>query len=67
MRSENKQKLSDEAGEQSWVLWFMPVILATQEVEVRRIGVRSQPGLIVRETHLEKTLHKKESGSRYRS
>jgi hypothetical protein len=30
--------------------WLTPVILATQEAEIRRIGVRSQPWLIVHET-----------------
>jgi hypothetical protein len=35
-----------EAGHQ----WFTPVILATQEVEIRRIEVESQPGQIVCET-----------------
>jgi hypothetical protein len=33
-----------------------PVILDTQEAEIRRIMIQSQPGQIV----LEKTLHKKE-------
>jgi hypothetical protein len=28
----------------------MPIILATQEAEIRRIVVRSQPGEIVQET-----------------
>jgi hypothetical protein len=37
----------------------MPVILATQEAEIRRIAVPSQPGQIVRETYLDKTHHKK--------
>jgi hypothetical protein len=36
----------------------MPVILATQEAEIRRIAVRSQPGQIVHETQLKKTHHK---------
>jgi hypothetical protein len=34
------------------------VILATQEAEIRRISVRSQPRQIVFETLCQKTLHK---------
>jgi hypothetical protein len=30
--------------------WLTPVILATQEAEIRRIAVRSQPMQIVHET-----------------
>jgi hypothetical protein len=40
----------------------MPVILATQAAEVRRIAVRNQPGQIVRETLSQKTLHKNKAG-----
>jgi hypothetical protein len=36
----------------------MPVILATQETEIRRITVQSQHWQIVRETLSQKTLHK---------
>jgi hypothetical protein len=39
--------------------WLTPVILATQEAEMRRITVRSQPGEIVCETLFRKTLSKK--------
>jgi hypothetical protein len=38
---------------------LLPVILATQEAEMRRIAVRSQPGQRVHETYVEKTQHKK--------
>jgi hypothetical protein len=37
----------------------MPVILVTQEAEIRRITVQSQPGQIVWKTLSEKTHHKK--------
>jgi hypothetical protein len=36
----------------------MPVILATQEAEIRRMAVQSQPRQIVHETLSPKTLHK---------
>jgi hypothetical protein len=34
----------------AWYRWLIPIILATQEAEIRRIAVRSQPGQIVHET-----------------
>jgi hypothetical protein len=34
----------------------MPVILATQEAEIRRTAIQSQPGKIVHETLSQKTL-----------
>jgi hypothetical protein len=40
----------------------MPVILATQEAEIMRITVGSQPGQIVCETLFQKTLHQKRAG-----
>jgi hypothetical protein len=40
--------------------WLTPVILATQEAEIRRITVRSQPGKIVlRDTILKEPFTKK--------
>jgi hypothetical protein len=40
----------------------MPVILATQEVEIRRIVVQSQPGQIVHETLSQKKTITKRTG-----
>jgi hypothetical protein len=40
----------------------MPVILATQEAEIRRIAVQSQLREIVLETLSQKTLHKNRAG-----
>jgi hypothetical protein len=42
--------------------WLTPVILDTQEDEIRKIMVRSQPGQIVHETYSQKTLHKNRVG-----
>jgi hypothetical protein len=39
--------------------WLTPVILATQEAEIRRIAVRGQPRQIVRETLSQKYLTQK--------
>jgi hypothetical protein len=38
--------------------WLMSVILATQEAEIRRITVRSQPREVVRETLSQKPFTK---------
>jgi hypothetical protein len=43
----------------AWHLWLTPVILATQEAEIRRITVQSQAGQIVHETLPRKSPHKK--------
>jgi hypothetical protein len=40
----------------------MPVILATQEAEIRRIAVRSQPGQIVHKTLFQKNTSQKRAG-----
>jgi hypothetical protein len=38
--------------------WLIPIILATQEAEIRRIMVRSQSRQILHETLSQKTFHK---------
>jgi hypothetical protein len=40
----------------------MPIILATQEAEIRKIKVRSQPEQIVHETLLKKLITKRAGG-----
>jgi hypothetical protein len=43
-------------------LWVMPVILATQEAQIRRTIVQSQPGQIVRKTLSQKVPNRKSAG-----
>jgi hypothetical protein len=42
--------------------WLFPVILVTQEAEIRRIMVQSQPGQIVLETLSRKNQSQKRAG-----
>jgi hypothetical protein len=44
------------------LLWLTPVILATQEAEIRKIMVKSQPRPIICKTLSWKTHHKKRMG-----
>jgi hypothetical protein len=57
MKQKHKvHKLGRQAGNQ----WVMPVILATQKAEIRRIKVQSQPGQKIQEIlSKKKTLHQK--------
>jgi hypothetical protein len=42
--------------------WLMPIILATQEAEIRRLVVRSQAGQIVHENLSKKNPSQKRTG-----
>jgi hypothetical protein len=48
--NKNKTKLNRENALLKTADKLMPIILTTQEAEIRRIGVQSNPGQIVRET-----------------
>jgi hypothetical protein len=50
----------------AWCQWLPPIILATQEADIRRITVQSQPRQIVHETPSQKKKKDWWSGSRYR-
>jgi hypothetical protein len=54
----NKKKCSQLDRSQ----WLKPIILATQEAEIRRIMVQSQPRHIVHKTLPQKTHHKNRAG-----
>jgi hypothetical protein len=49
---QNKQ--GKEKRKRSWHWWLTPIILATQEAEIRRITVQSQPRQIIPETLSQK-------------
>jgi hypothetical protein len=48
-----------QTNKQAGCWWLIPIILVTQEAEIRRITVESQPGQIDHETLSGKNHHKK--------
>jgi hypothetical protein len=56
---ENLMVQREIKGAADQVCWLMPVILATQEAEIRRIKIQSLPRQIVRETLSQNNLSQK--------
>jgi hypothetical protein len=42
-----------------YLIWLMPIILATREAEIKRIEIQGLPGQIVPRLYLENIQHKK--------
>jgi hypothetical protein len=55
-RDDVSKRKGEEGREEGEERWLTPVIPATQEAEIRRIVVRSQPGQIVLKTLSQKNL-----------
>jgi hypothetical protein len=45
-----QEKVASKLLKGDWHQWLVPIILATQEEEIRKMEVGSQPGQIVHET-----------------
>jgi hypothetical protein len=54
--------IQTDKDKQAWRQWLTLVILATQEPEIRRITVQSQPGQIVQEILSQNKLSQKRAG-----
>jgi hypothetical protein len=60
--NKNKEDIYSHLNKFKRHQWLMPVILVTQEEEIRRITVQSHPRQTVCETLSQKTLHKNRAG-----